>query len=336
MLLSIQWLVKISINQHDHLKTLWWTQETPATCYRQEEYNVQKKTTTEKLKPKPKKSLPPLKQYYLNCTVSLICFPKCFQMPGRLKELWSSPGLPAFVGNVSEITVAGLMGVNTVADGEQPRPAQQKGYSIGGKNLGQLAFHSPQWASFVVSRLHYRESTSRDSVVLKTNKMMSSHPLLRNDGVGVKKWLNVFCMSNRSGWLLTNFVEPHWLSATNEQSQGNDGWWQSTGRMENLSLGTDGHVATSSSLNCKARVLILTSAKLKHILEKERAVNRASARCCFVAFLWRIDFAPSRHKLGVSEISFSFVFEWLCQLCFECFFPPLGSLVLEKNHLYGD
>lgn len=32
-----------------------------------------------------------------------------------------SPELPASVGNVSEITVAGLMGVNTVADGERLR-----------------------------------------------------------------------------------------------------------------------------------------------------------------------------------------------------------------------
>lgn len=46
-----------------------------------------------------------------------------------------SPELPASVGNVSEITVAGLMGVNTVADGERPRPAQQMGYSTG-ENLG--------------------------------------------------------------------------------------------------------------------------------------------------------------------------------------------------------
>lgn len=155
------------------------------------------------------------------------------------------------------LQLLGLIGVNTVADGEQPRPTQQKGYGMGEKNLGPLFFHSPQWASFVVSRLHYRELTSRDSVGLKTNIMKSSsHPLFINDGVGVKKWLNVICMSNRSSWLLTNFVEPHWLSATNEQSQGNDGWWQSMERMENLSLRTDGHVATSSSLNCKARVVI--------------------------------------------------------------------------------
>lgn len=45
------------------------------------------------------------------------------------------PELPASVGNVSEITVARLMGVNTVADGERLRPAQQKGYSTG-ENLG--------------------------------------------------------------------------------------------------------------------------------------------------------------------------------------------------------
>ena len=46
-----------------------------------------------------------------------------------------SPELPASVGNVSDITVAGLMGVNTVADGERLRPAQQKEYCAGGKIL---------------------------------------------------------------------------------------------------------------------------------------------------------------------------------------------------------
>lgn len=51
-----------------------------------------------------------------------------------------SPELPASVGNVSEITVAGLIGVNTVADGKQPRPVQQKGYTTG-ENLGCFSPH---------------------------------------------------------------------------------------------------------------------------------------------------------------------------------------------------
>lgn len=51
-----------------------------------------------------------------------------------------SPELPASVGNVSEITVAGPMGVNTVADGERPRPVQQMGYSTG-ENLGCSSPH---------------------------------------------------------------------------------------------------------------------------------------------------------------------------------------------------
>lgn len=42
---------------------------------------------------------------------------------------------PVSVGNVSEITVAGLMGVNTVADGERLRPAQQKGVQYRGEIL---------------------------------------------------------------------------------------------------------------------------------------------------------------------------------------------------------
>lgn len=42
-----------------------------------------------------------------------------------------SPELAGSVGNVSEITVAGLMGVNTVADGERPRPVQQRGTAEG-------------------------------------------------------------------------------------------------------------------------------------------------------------------------------------------------------------
>lgn len=51
-----------------------------------------------------------------------------------------SPELPASVGNVPEITVAGLMGVNTVADGKQLGPAQQEGYRTG-ENLGCFSPH---------------------------------------------------------------------------------------------------------------------------------------------------------------------------------------------------
>lgn len=58
----------------------------------------------------------------------------------RLIRRLKRPEQPASVGNVSEITVAGLMGVNTVADGERPRPVQQKGYSTG-ENLGRPAPH---------------------------------------------------------------------------------------------------------------------------------------------------------------------------------------------------
>lgn len=78
------------------------------------------------------------------------------------------PELPASVGNVSEITVARLMGVNTVADGERLRPAQQKGYSTGEKSWLLLATLS----SFVVYSLHYRaqSSTSRDNIVVKISK----------------------------------------------------------------------------------------------------------------------------------------------------------------------
>lgn len=80
-------------------------------------------------------------------------------------ELQSRGELPASVENTSEITVAGLMGVNTVADGEQPRPAQQKGYSTGGKSwllLSSLATLS----SFVVCIRHCR----RYDIVVKIRK----------------------------------------------------------------------------------------------------------------------------------------------------------------------
>lgn len=57
------------------------------------------------------------------------------------------PELPASVGNLSEITVAGLMGVNTVADGKQLGPAQQEGYRTG-ENLGLfLATLSSLWCT---------------------------------------------------------------------------------------------------------------------------------------------------------------------------------------------
>ena len=63
-----------------------------------------------------------------------------------------SPEQPAFVRHVSKITVAKLMGVNTVADGERPMPAQLKGYSTGGKAwLPPVAL-----SSFVIYCLHFR------------------------------------------------------------------------------------------------------------------------------------------------------------------------------------
>lgn len=65
-------------------------------------------------------------------------------MPGRFKELWSSPGLPAFVGNVSEITVAGADGCKHGGRWRAAEAHTAKGVRYGGKNLGPLSFHSPQ------------------------------------------------------------------------------------------------------------------------------------------------------------------------------------------------
>lgn len=75
-----------------------------------------------------------------------------------------SPELPASVGNVPEITVAGLMGVNTVADGERPRPAQQKGVQYRGKILA-ASRHTELFCG-AQSPLQSRESTSRDNIVV--------------------------------------------------------------------------------------------------------------------------------------------------------------------------
>lgn len=65
-----------------------------------------------------------------------------------------SPELPVSVGNVSEITVAGLMGVNTVADGERPRPAQQKGVQYRGKILAALL-----WCTVSITELRVHINT---------------------------------------------------------------------------------------------------------------------------------------------------------------------------------
>lgn len=77
------------------------------------------------------------------------------------------------VGNVSEITVAGLMGVNTVADGERPRPSQQKGVQCRGKSWLLLAALS----SSVPRSLHYRACSPHPEIklLLKTKKLGFRH-----------------------------------------------------------------------------------------------------------------------------------------------------------------
>ncbi len=70
-----------------------------------------------------------------------------------------SPELPASVGNVSEITVAGLMGVNTVADGEA---CSAKGVQYRGKCWLRLATLS----SSVVYGLHYRAESPHQEITL--------------------------------------------------------------------------------------------------------------------------------------------------------------------------
>lgn len=91
-----------------------------------------------------------------------------------------SPELPASVGNVSEITVAGLMGVNTVADGEA---CAAKGVQYRGKCWLRLATLS----SSVVYGLHYR---ARESLHQEITLMSKS-----------SEWCYfVICLFWNNGW----------------------------------------------------------------------------------------------------------------------------------------
>lgn len=103
-----------------------------------------------------------------------------------------SPELPASVGNVSEITVAGLMGVNTVADGEA---CAAKGVQYRGKCWLRLATLS----SSVVYSLHYRaESPHREITLLSkaVNDVILLFVCFEIMG-GREKPPNAVCMSNR-------------------------------------------------------------------------------------------------------------------------------------------
>lgn len=63
------------------------------------------------------------------------------------------PIVTAIVRNVSEITVAGLKGVNIVADGERLRPVQQKGYNTG-ENHGCFKPHPALlWRTVFITEL---------------------------------------------------------------------------------------------------------------------------------------------------------------------------------------
>ncbi len=100
-----------------------------------------------------------------------------------------SPELRASVGNVSEITVAGLMGVNTVADGEA---CAAKGVQLRGKSWLLLATLS----SSVLCSLHYRaEGPHQDITLYKSGEMMLF--LCFETMGGREKPLNAICMSNR-------------------------------------------------------------------------------------------------------------------------------------------
>lgn len=96
--------------------------------------------------------------------------PDCIEtidQSGSESELEPRAEQPGSAGNVSEITVVGLVGVNTVADGEQPRPAQQKGYSAGGeKNLWLILSSLSTLSSFVVCRLHYGAQSPQQAITL--------------------------------------------------------------------------------------------------------------------------------------------------------------------------
>lgn len=73
------------------------------------------------------------------------------------------------------LQLPGLMGVNTVADGEQPRPATAKGVQYrGGKKIlaaSPFARHTELFCG-QQTPLQKPESTSRDNTVVKTNEMM--------------------------------------------------------------------------------------------------------------------------------------------------------------------
>lgn len=62
------------------------------------------------------------------------------------------------------------MGVNTVADGEQPRPSQQKGYRTGGKILAASLF--AHYTELYCDVQTPSECTSGDNIVVKINEIM--------------------------------------------------------------------------------------------------------------------------------------------------------------------
>lgn len=80
-----------------------------------------------------------------------------------------------FLCNVSEITVAELRAVNTVADGERLRPVQQKGYSTG--EILAPFLHIKLFCG-VQSPLQSREPTSTDKTIVKLSKLRLGYKLL--------------------------------------------------------------------------------------------------------------------------------------------------------------
>lgn len=72
-----------------------------------------------------------------------LCFSEKF-LPTCLRKVFFTDRLgelEASVGNVSEVTVAELMGINTTADGERQSPVQQEGYHGEGVSQLPLATH---------------------------------------------------------------------------------------------------------------------------------------------------------------------------------------------------
>lgn len=90
-----------------------------------------------------------------------------------------SPELTASVGNVSEITVAGLMGVNTVADGEA---CAAKGVQYRGKSWLRLAALSFS----AVYGLHYRAESPHQEITLLSK--------------AVNDVILLFCLFWNNGW----------------------------------------------------------------------------------------------------------------------------------------